>query len=610
MAHYIIGGRTEYFLSNRDGDPVFPGTVSDWLSSVGDPNVSSEADLYEWWGAGDDASFKDTHYPGGRFPTENDNVDPWFALVAVGKTNINGYDVPIWYRTFFVFTQNPETPNARQIVGGKQYFWLPGQTAVVDYSWGTETPDWIGIGVSGDGLKAGSNVGQLFFDEHLGGVGNIVILADPGPGDGGIDDLYDLEVDGRDVPIAPYQLIALSQHDPFGTCWSQTRLYTLPANAKNPNRSGTYGMTWVGWKERVWDTSGGNPTVTNKWGSSSTEVSHSFTGQWWQPQSKWGASVMSLHFAPRAEVQWSGWSVLPGGNTSTEVGDAAVVYHDKLYLFGIGKVHHHHFVKTFDGSSWSAWHGLPGSATTRLADAAAVYQDKLYLFGVELTDNTQQVNVFDGSAWSGWSVVPGNFTLGSPDAAVVYGNKLYLFALTPRDSGNRVTLKANSFDGSSWAGWSDVPGSPKTTFADFAATTFNDKLYIFAHDEKGLPSVSTFDGTSWAAWNKVGSDWFDWTEVIDGIQYDVEVEIFDAVTDGNNLFLFTTGWLSQVDSNDPVKPKVYLNVYDGKSWLGWNALPGDAFPLGTSTNAAAVYAGKLYLFGIINGIDNLNVLSV
>jgi len=39
-------------------------------------------------------------------------------------------------------------------------------------------------------------------------------------------------------------------------------------------------------------------------------------------------------------------------------------------------------------------------------------------------------------------------------------------------------------------------------------------------------------------------------------------------------------------------------------------LPGNDLPLGTSTNAAAVYNGKLYLFGIINGIDHLNVLSV
>jgi hypothetical protein len=616
MPDYVVGGRTEYFLSNRDGDPTWdenPSTgwetqqINNWLTSLGDPNVFGGAcDLYESWGA--DPFIQAPG--GGRYPTASDNLDPYLALVAVGKTNIQGYDNPIWYRTFFVLTQNPETPGARQIVGGKQFFWLPGETPVSDYAWGTETSDWIGIGVSGDGLKAASSVGQLFFSQQLGDVGNIVILGDPSFGEGGLDDLNELELEGHDVPIAPDQLIALSQHAPFeGSCWTQTRFFALPANARNPNRIGPYGMTWVGWIERVWATNGGNPAVTNRWGSSSTEVSHDFIGQWWKPGSKWGPSVMALHFAPRTEVQWSGWTVLPGHNATTQAGDAAVVYRNKLYLFGVGKAQHHHFVQTFDGTSWSGWHGLPGTGTTQLADAAAVYQDKLYLFGVGLS-NDQQVNVFDGTAWSGWTAVPGGATLGSADAAVAFGGKLYLFAFSPRDSSNRASLKMNSFDGSNWAGWSDVPGSAKTTSLGFAATVYSANLYLFAQDQQGTPILSTFDGSSWAAWTKVGSDWFGWTEVINGVQYEVSVDIFDAVTDGNNLFLFTSGIVTEVDSNSPVKLRMYVNLFDGKKWLGWSTLPEDDFALGTSTNAAALYAGKLYLFGIINGIDHLNVLSV
>jgi hypothetical protein len=319
---------------------------------------------------------------------------------------------------------------------------------------------------------------------------------------------------------------------------------------------------------------------------------------------------VELHFAPATELQWSGWTVLPGHNTTTEAGDAAVVYRDTLYLFGIGKLGHHHYLNTFDGSNWSGWRALPGSGTARLADAAAVYQDKLYLFGVAITDNSQQMDVFDGAAWSGWISVPGGATLGSPDAAVVYTGKLYLFAFTPRDPSNRASLRMSSFDGANWAGWVDVPGSPKTTAVHFAATAYGGKLYVFAHDQQGLPIVSAFDGSSWTAWTKVGSDWVSWTEVINGVQYDVGVEIFDAVAYGTSLFLFTTGVVSEVSSSSAINVRVYLNVYDGQRWLGWNALPEDDFPLGTSTNAAAVYAGKLYLFGIIGGIDHLNVLSI
>lgn len=617
MSVYVTGSRTEYFLSNSDGDPTFdqePTTgweqqqIVDWLGSLGDPNVFSGAcDLYE--SAGAHPIISDQF--GQRYPTINDNVDPFLALVAVGKTNIQGYSVPVWYRPFFVFTGNPEHPNARQIVGGKQFFWLPGQEKVADNSWGTETSDSIDLGVSGDGLKAASNVGEIFLNQHLSGEGNIVIFTDPGfgPPDDPPDDLFDLERDGADVPVPPYQLIAVAQHAPFGDCWMQTRFFALPANAKNPNRVGNYDMTWVGWIERVWASDGGNPLPSNKWGRASTEVSHSFIGTWWKPVSRWGPSRMDLHFAPVSEVQWSGWSVLPGGNTTTRVGDAAVVYRDKVYVFGVGKVHHEHWMKTFDGSNWSGWSQVPG-ATTQLAEAAAVFQDKLYLFGVALADNSQQANVFDGANWIGWSAVAGGATLGSPDVAVVYGGQLWLFACAPRDSQNRTSLKLNRFDGANWAGWTDVPGSVKTTSAYFAGAVQSNKLYLFAHDAHGLPIFTTFDGNTWTAWDKIGSGWVQSTEVIDGIQYEIDVEIFDAVSDGINLYLFTTGFISRVDSNDPVMLRVYLNIFDGKQWIGWNPLPGNDFPIGTSTNAAAIYKGKLYLFGIIGGIDHLNILSV
>ena len=91
---------------------------------------------------------------------------------------------------------------------------------------------------------------------------------------------------------------------------------------------------------------------------------------------------------------WSGWSALPGGGT-TKLPDAAVVYHDKLYLFGIGTDNHHYVNSTSDGQNWSGWSGLPGGGTTKLSDAAAVFQDKLYLFGIG-NDQRHYVNTSSG----------------------------------------------------------------------------------------------------------------------------------------------------------------------------------------------------------------------
>ena len=344
----------------------------------------------------------------------------------------------------------------------------------------------------------------------------------------------------------------------------------------------------VGWIERVWASGGGNPLPSNKWGSASTEVSHSFIGTWWKPVTKWGPSRMDLHFAPRTELQWSGWSVLPGGDAPTQVGDAAAAYQGKLYVFGVGKVHHQHWLKSFDGSAWSHWSLLPGDATTSLAQALAIFQNKLYLFAVALADNSQQVNVFDGTNWSGWSTVPGGATLGSSDAAVAYGGQLWLFACEPRDAQNRTSLKMNRFDGANWAGWSGVPGSIKTTSDNFAAAAYGNKLYVFAQDAGDLPIFTSFDGNAWAAWDNVGSGWVQWTEAIDGVQYEVSLDVFDAVSDGTYLYLFSTGSISEVDSNDPLKLRVYFNTFDGEQWIGWNPLPGDDLLSGASASAAAV----------------------
>ena len=40
----------------------------------------------------------------------------------------------------------------------------------------------------------------------------------------------------------------------------------------------------------------------------------------------------------------------------------------------------------------------------------------------------------------------------------------------------------------------------------------------------------------------------------------------------------------------------YMNTFDGAKWSGWSAVPGDGTTL--VSDAAAVYGGKLYLFGV------------
>jgi hypothetical protein len=188
-----------------------------------------------------------------------------------------------------------------------------------------------------------------------------------------------------------------------------------------------------------------------------------------------------------ADSQFSGWSAVPGGGTTT-LPDAATVYKDRLYLFGIGTGDHAHYVSVFDGARWSGWSAVPGGGTTTLPDAATVYKDRLYLFGIGTGDHAHYVNVFDGARWSGWSAVPGEGTTTLPDAATVYKDRLYLFGIGTGDHAHYV----NVFDGARWSGWDAVAGRGTTNVAD-AATPYNGKLYLFGigiDDQKHYVNVA------------------------------------------------------------------------------------------------------------------------
>jgi subtilase family serine protease len=193
-----------------------------------------------------------------------------------------------------------------------------------------------------------------------------------------------------------------------------------------------------------------------------------------------------------------GWGVLPGGGT-TILSDAATVFQNRLYLFGIGINDHHHYVNAFDRNAWSGWSAVPGNGTTQLSDSATVFQNKLYLFAVGINDHHHYVNSFDGTTWSGWSAVPGNGTTQLSDTATVFQNKLYLFAVGINDHHHYV----NSFNGTAWSGWGVLPGGGTTALAD-AAVGLGDKLYLFAvgiNDHHHY--VNSFNGTAWSGWTTV-----------------------------------------------------------------------------------------------------------
>src|SRR5258706_6174674 len=174
----------------------------------------------------------------------------------------------------------------------------------------------------------------------------------------------------------------------------------------------------------------------------------------------------------RADVQFSGWSEVPGRST-TATSDAAVTYQNRLYLFGIGINDHGHYVNSFDGTQWAGWKPIPGGGTTNLPDAATVYNGKLYLFGIGIGDHAHYMNVFDGTQWAGWKLIPGGATTNLADTAAPFNGKLYLVGIGIGDHGHYM----NVFDGMQWAGWKAIAGGG-TNLSD-TATLYGAELFLF-----------------------------------------------------------------------------------------------------------------------------------
>jgi hypothetical protein len=104
-----------------------------------------------------------------------------------------------------------------------------------------------------------------------------------------------------------------------------------------------------------------------------------------------------------------------------------------------------------------------------------VYNGRLELFGIGVNDHGQYMNSFDGSTWSGWSAVRSDRQVFQV-AAASYHNKLYLVALSP-DSNGALELFASTFNGTSWSDWSPISGLD--TAVGGSGAVFNDTLYLF-----------------------------------------------------------------------------------------------------------------------------------
>jgi len=189
----------------------------------------------------------------------------------------------------------------------------------------------------------------------------------------------------------------------------------------------------------------------------------------------WLWTIMEKDFDGSA---WVGARPVEIGNStySTFNATAATAFLGKLYLFFTDSLHHEVYFSTNSGFGWSDLDGIP--STTNLGPAATVFNNTLYLFIIN--DSDQQIYVSqltirtDGNAWS-YSPIPNGGTTDAAPAVTVFNNKLYLFAKGIGDK----HIYVYTFDGSSWSGFTAIPGGG-TTDVSPVVTVYNNKLYLFA----------------------------------------------------------------------------------------------------------------------------------
>jgi hypothetical protein len=215
-------------------------------------------------------------------------------------------------------------------------------------------------------------------------------------------------------------------------------------------------------------------------------------------------------------------------------------------------------------------HGLTPSAP-----AATTFKSNTLSLFVRGTDNKIYTNTFNGTTWSGWSQVPGNgSTIDSPAAL---GAHLFV-----RGTNNRIYM--NTLD-ITWSGWHEVPGNGSTLSASTVAASIAPEgftyLNLFVRGTNNHLYVNRM----------VGNDmWYGWGEVPgSGLTLSAPAATTLAFNQGNTLYLFVRG----------TDNKIYVNTFDNATkWSGWSEVPGRGFT--PDTPGAIAFATSEFGIGQVN----------
>jgi len=287
---------------------------------------------------------------------------------------------------------------------------------------------------------------------------------------------------------------------------------------------------------------------------------------------KAGDGFVGREFVERTE-DGINWTEVAQINGTTDLPLKAVVFKNKLYLFGVSAdPSHAEFVtSTADGETWSPWKRFL-NGDTDLALTAITFRDKMYVFGISRDPSHGQfmTSTEDGERWTPWE----KFIEGDTDLALTattFRDKMYVFGIS-RDPSHRefVTI----FDGEKWTPWKIfIEGD---TDLALTATTFRDKMYVFgiSRDPSHREFVTIFDGEKWTPWKIF-------------IEGDTDFAL-TATTFRDNMYVFGIG--------RHASHRKFVTIYDGERWTPWQRFGSER--LMVAPLSATEFQGKLYVFEV------------
>jgi hypothetical protein len=177
-----------------------------------------------------------------------------------------------------------------------------------------------------------------------------------------------------------------------------------------------------------------------------------------------GATSNAIYYrSMNTNGAWTGWSSLSGGTSDSP---ALVRFDDRLFLFVKGATSNKiHYKWLNPNGTWGPWYTRKGSSTSH-APSAAVYDGKIFLFQKGVTSGKIYYVTTagtSGTTWYGWSEVPGGGTTStSPNAAVIPQTGTLSLAVKGRTGGGIYYQTYNPID--LWPGvWGNIPGSTSDT---------------------------------------------------------------------------------------------------------------------------------------------------